>query len=177
MIVATKEEIREILREKKSDSVETQDAKKISILGYLCILPGIFSWSLINFLSLDEAHLIFPLIILIGSGFVGIVTFLIFMGNYIYFEFHISYLKIHWLYLGVMRTISQFYFMGSLVTIFVLTYHYYPNQDFGFLISYLIFSLPAYLGYYLFRIEKTRNWVENLIIKEVEEKTSEKNPN
>ena len=173
MIVATKEEIRDILRKKKSDNAETNDAKKISFLGYLFILPGIFCWSMINFLSLDKAPLIFPLIILIGSAFVGLVTFLISMGNYIYFQFHISYLKIHWLYLGVMRTISQFYFMGSLVTIFILTYHYYPNQDFGFLFNYLIFSRPAYLGYYLFRIEKTRAWVENLISKEQKEKISE----
>ncbi|UCE13836.1 MAG: hypothetical protein JSV04_01350 [Candidatus Heimdallarchaeota archaeon] len=168
----TKEDIRELLREKKGDREETQVAIKVSILGCLVMGVGTWFWVLMYFSPKPNDLLLLPVGIFAGSCLSGFTMFLILIGQYLYFQFHEPFLSIHWLYRGFVRTFIQIFFYGSFIILYLLCWRFYNQFDITFVFLFVVLSLPSDLGLICSRIERIRSWFEDYASKESKTKAS-----
>ena len=169
MEYVTKEDIRKLLQEKKGDRAETRVAIQLNLLALFIMILGSFYWFLTYFNQAPNILLWFPLNILIGGCLSGFTIFFTQIGAYLYYRFHEPFLARHWLYQGVVRTFSQIFFFGSFIIIFVLCWRFYPDFDVIFLGLFIILSIPVELGTYCSRVERIRNWFEDVASKENED--------
>ena len=171
-----KEEIEEFLRkseeEKEEDPLEAKIAIKITLLGYILMIPGVILWTNIYFVggvfSLSEI----TIIALSGSILVGITIFLISIGSYLYLNSPRRVIKLHWVFKGVFRTFHQLYSWYSFVAIFFAARRVSPEPSNELLLIFLIFSLPAILGYPLAHWSKLRTICEDLVSSLVDSSSS-----
>lgn len=162
-----KEEVEEFFRiseeEKKEDPPEAKRAVKISILGYIFMIPGTIIWTNIYIfmgsISLNEL----TYIAFIGSILAGLSRFLISIGTYIYLNSPRRIVKLHWVYKGAFRTFLQLYSWYSFVAIFYSARRFSTDLTFEFLFSFVILSIPAILGYPLAHWSKMRSKLEDLL--------------
>ncbi len=153
-----KKEIENVMEKiSAQEPVQIQRALGVLTLGYGLMIAGIIFWSLLFSSGMIYARKISMLSGFAGSCLVGVTLFLYSLGSYYYFIFHNKHLPIHWFVQGVMRTIVQFYYLGSVVLLFLITQLYHPQINIDFLLLYLLLFLPIYIGYMLPRSEKIKN--------------------
>lgn len=169
MDFVTKEDIQELLREKKGDRIETQIANKVTIIGCFGIIVGSWFWCIMYFSPNPNDLLFLPVGIFTGSCLSGCTMFFILIGHYLYFQYHESFLSIHWLYRGFVRTFIQIYFFGSFVFLYLLCWRFYDQFDIVFVLLLILFSLPSDLGLLCSRIERIRSWFEDYASKETKD--------
>ena len=162
-----KEEIEKFLQtseeEKKEDPPEAKRAVKISILGYIVMIPGTILWTNIYIFMGTFTLTELTIIALFGSTLVGLSGFLISIGSYIYLNSPRRVRRRHWVYKGVFRTFLQLYSWYSFIAIFITTRRFSTSLTFEFFSSFIILSFPAILGYPLAHWSKIRSLLEDLL--------------
>lgn len=171
MDYVTREDIRDLLQEKKGDRAETRVAIQITLLGLFTMILGVMYWGL-NYFSAAPNDLVWVSVsIITGSFLSGFTIFFILIGEHLYYQYHEPFLRRHWLYQGVVRTFFQIFFFGSFILIFILSWRFYNHFDLFFIVLFFLFSLPADLGTYCSHNEKIRDWFEDLILENKEDKS------
>ncbi len=155
-----KNEIEEVL-EKISAQEPVQIQKAIGLVGlsYGLMAAGITFWFLLftsgRIYSRENALLLS----IASSSLVGVTLFFYSIGTYFYFILHNKHLPIHWFLKGLMRTIIQFYYFGSILLLFIITQYFFPQIGSEFIILYLALFLPIYIGYMLPRWGRIKNLI------------------
>ncbi len=164
-----KEEIEEFLREseeeQKEDPPETKIAIKISLLGYILMIPGTIVLLYIYFFGSVFSFPEMTLNVFFGSFIVGINGFLISIGSYLYFNSPRRVHKTHWVFKGVFRTFLQLYSWFSFIVIFFAVRRFFQTLTIDFIIFFLILSIPSMLGYYLAHWERIRDVADDITSK------------
>jgi len=152
-----KQEIQDI-REKISAQEPVQIQKAIGFVGlsYGLMTAGITFWFLLFTSGTIYSKETALLLSLIGSILVGVTMFFYSIGTYFYFILHNKHLPIHWFLKGLMRTIIQFYYFGSILLLFIITQFFFPQIGSEFIVLYLVLFLPIYIGYMLPRWDKIK---------------------
>lgn len=153
--------------------METQVAIRISFVSFLAMIPGFFCWVYIYLAPLrtNIANIFF--VTLLGSIFLGLVIFFFSTGNFLYFQFHLAGLPIHWFYRGIFRTLIQFYNIVSYLIIFVSSQQIYPLLNPEFFIIFFFFIIPVIVSYPLARWQRIRSWFEQFASNSVGQNTTE----
>jgi hypothetical protein len=146
----------------ESDSKETQLAVWITLFSFLVMFFGFTCWVYLYFAPLSTDLVIIFIVTLLGSIFMGVTIFFFSTGTFLYFRFHVVDLPIHWLFQGIFRTLMQFYYIVSYLIIFLSSQRFYSYSRLEFFIIFLLFALPAIIGYPFGRWRKIRNWFVQL---------------
>ncbi len=156
-----KQEIQDVI-----EKISAKEPVKIQMaLGFVGFSYGLMTAGIAFWFLFFSSGMIFSkeniiLLSLAGSSLVGVTIFFYSIGAYYYFILHNKHLPIHWFLQGLMRTIIQFYYFGSIILLFILTQYIFPQIGSEFLFLYLLFFLPIYIGYMLPRWGKIKNLIE-----------------
>ncbi|MHA1978453.1 MAG: hypothetical protein ACW98F_04870 [Candidatus Hodarchaeales archaeon] len=152
-----KQEIQNVM-EKISAQEPVQIQRAIGFVGlsYGLMTAGITFWFLLFFSGTIYSNDNTLMLSFIGSSLVGVTLFFYSIGTYYYYVLHNKHLPIHWFLQGLMRTIIQFYYFGSILLLFIVTQDLFPQIGSEFFILYLVLFLPIYIGYMLPRWEKIK---------------------
>lgn len=157
-----KEDVLRVLKKiKQNEPDETRIAVQITYLGYLFMAIGVVCWFFIYFSWMNSPNLFF--LTVLGSCLLGIVIFFTSIGNFFYFKYHQSHFKRHWVFNAFLKTLTQFYYWGSLIMIFISSQSLFSILNIEFIILFVFFCIPATLSYPLFRLERVRLWFEDFI--------------
>ena len=124
------------------------------------MIVGLFLWFLIFNPKLTYSTTIFLLLGVLGSSFVGLTTFSYSLGSNFYFTHHVKHLPRLWQSNGILRTLIQFYFWGSVLLLFLIAEFLAPRLNLDYFIMLILISIPAYSGSFLARRKKIRNILE-----------------
>ncbi|MFX1284121.1 MAG: hypothetical protein ACFFB5_10720 [Promethearchaeota archaeon] len=159
----TKEDIKKLLQKKKGDRDETRIVVKMSLVGFFTMILGTIYWVISYFSRSPDNFLWSSLVIFTGSCLSGLSIFLIYIGEYLYYQFHEPFLPRHWLYQGVLRTYFQIFYFGSFSITFLLCLRFYNHFDIVFALFFLFLSLPTDVGIIFGRMNRIRNLFEDFI--------------
>jgi len=161
-----KQDIREVLQKmNQSEPEKVVIAVVILNFGFFNMVVGLFIWFIIFNPLITHTTESTLLLTLLGSSLVGVTTFCYFLGSYHYFRYHIKHLPVRWQFQGIMRTLIQFYYWGSILILFAISQFLSPRLSTNYLLLLIIVSIPAHTGLFIAR------WN---IVKELLEKYTEK---
>ena len=101
------------------------------------------------------------LLILFSSSIMGITLFCYSFGIYLFRKHHIKGVSVSWQFKGIMRTLIQCYYWGSIFILFIAAQYLYPKST---IFNWILFSIPSYVGYFLIRSKLVRDKLESYLI-------------
>ncbi len=156
-----KQDIREILQKINETEPEKVVIAVIMMnIGFINMIGGLFIWFLIFNPLITHTTEYILLLTILGSSFVGITTFCYSLGSYHYFRFHVKHLSVKWQFQGIMRTLLQFYYWGSILVLFVIAQFLSPRLEINYLFLLIIVSIPAHTGLFIARLNFAKELLE-----------------
>jgi len=156
-----KQDIREILQKiNQSESEKVVIAVIMMNFGFLSMIIGLFIWFLIFNPLITHTTENFLLFTILGSSFVGVTTFCYSLGSYHYFRYHVKHLSVKWQFQGIMRTLLQFYYWGSILFLFVIAQFLSPRLEINYMFLLIIVSIPAHTGLFIARLNVAKEFLD-----------------
>lgn len=161
-----KQEIHDLLHrfklENSEDSKIVQAGTRLISISIFVMIYGGFIWFIILTPGLIiSTKTVTTLFILFSSSIVGIALFCYSFGIYLFNKYHIKGVSVSWQFKGIMRTLIQCYYWGSIFILLIAAQYLYPESTY---FTWLIFSIPGHIGYFSIRSRLIRNKIESYLI-------------